>query len=625
MSAPEIAHRVGERVRKWVDKKRSYRFNAAVPVAGLIDIRALSLPPRVLAELEERARAFDEGRFGALGVNWPISDEPPSWHLDPVTGRQWPRDVFCFDIPYRSEASLGDVKYVWEINRLQHLVPVAIHASITGNRVLARLCVRHVLSWIESNPPFMGVNWSSGIELALRAYSMLAVVGLAESGVLTDAERNTIGASLSAHLFWLRRYPSRFSSANNHAVAEAAGIAVLALHLPGESEAAEAWNDAAETLNAEILKQILPDGVPAEQSPTYGAFTIELALASEAVARGLGRTVLRADTLDRMTQFGQFIAAIAGEEGRVPSLGDDDEGRVVAGEADASCYVRSISRLVGNRPEGLPSGETLREAILASAAIARNVPRGGAARNTFESGGYTVLRTGEPGGGRLLFDHGPLGYLSIAAHGHADALAILLSVGNSDVLVDAGTYLYHSGGSWRRYFRGTRAHNTLLISGRDQSVQAGHFNWATKANVHLLGDPSPGAVGAEHDGYLREFGVRHRRTVGVRNADSYVIDDELIGGLKPGAIVEIGFLVAPGLGVRETLSGWRIYEGAETLVSIDCPEASRRIDRGIEHPVPAGWVSSAFGQKQPVSRLVAVLPAGETRLVTTIWVRPGDQ
>ena len=29
----------------------------------------------------------------------------------------------------------------------------------------------------------------------------------------------------------------------------------------------------------------------------------------------------------------------------------------------------------------------------------------------------------------LTFDHGPVGYLSIAAHGHADTLAVWLSIG----------------------------------------------------------------------------------------------------------------------------------------------------------------------------------------------------
>ena len=53
----------------------------------------------------------------------------------------------------------------------------------------------------------------------------------------------------------------------------------------------------------------------------------------------------------------------------------------------------------------------------------------------------------------LTFDHGPVGYLSIAAHGHADTLAVWLSIGDQPVFVDAGTYLYHSSRALRDAFR----------------------------------------------------------------------------------------------------------------------------------------------------------------------------
>ena len=79
----------------------------------------------------------------------------------------------------------------------------------------------------------------------------------------------------------------------------------------------------------------------------------------------------------------------------------------------------------------------------------------------------------------MVMDHGPLGHLSIAAHGHADALALWLHIGDQPVLVDAGTYLYHSGGAWRDRLRGTPLHNTLSLDDRNSSRIAGPFNWGT--------------------------------------------------------------------------------------------------------------------------------------------------
>ena len=118
---------------------------------------------------------------------------------------------------------------------------------------------------------------------------------------------------------------------------------------------------------------------------------------------------------------------------------------------------------------------------------------------------------------RLLVDAGPLGYLSIAAHGHADALSFVLSIGDREILVDPGTYAYHTDPAWRRYFRSTLAHNTVGIDEQDQSVQAGNFMWTDHAQARCIefeaGAERQRFVG-EHYGYERlEDPVVHRREI----------------------------------------------------------------------------------------------------------------
>ena len=60
-------------------------------------------------------------------------------------------------------------------------------------------------------------------------------------------------------------------------------------------------------------------------------------------------------------------------------------------------------------------------------------------------------------------DAGPHGFLSIAAHAHADALAVEVRYNGVDVLADPGTYCYHGEPRWRSYFRSTLAHNTIEV------------------------------------------------------------------------------------------------------------------------------------------------------------------
>jgi uncharacterized heparinase superfamily protein len=103
-------------------------------------------------------------------------------------------------------------------------------------------------------------------------------------------------------------------------------------------------------------------------------------------------------------------------------------------------------------------------------------------------------------------DAAPLGYLSIAAHGHADALAFVLSVGGHALLIDPGTYAYHTQERWRDYFKGTSAHNTVRVDGVDQSVSGGKFMWLKHAKARCLSFQPERSIQewrGSHDGYER--------------------------------------------------------------------------------------------------------------------------
>src|SRR5260221_2834075 len=183
----------------------------------------------------------------------------------------------------------GDIKYVWELNRLQYLQPIAALAALDGDADLARFCRDEIESWIGANPPFRGVAWKSGIELGLRVVSLLVVVTLLGDAGFTRGQRRHIWATLAAHGAWLARFPSRFSSANNHLVAEATGLFLLGATAPALPHSADHADYGRRTLEAEAPRQILAHGVGAQQSPTYAALSLECLLGTAAVGHHLGR------------------------------------------------------------------------------------------------------------------------------------------------------------------------------------------------------------------------------------------------------------------------------------------------------------------------------------------------
>ena len=107
-------------------------------------------------------------------------------------------------------------------------------------------------------------------------------------------------------------------------------------------------------------------------------------------------------------------------------------------------------------------------------------PCRGSAPRAFADAGLHLLRT-PPGDGPEIWcrcDGGPHGFLSIAAHAHADALSVEVRHDGVELLVDPGTYCYHGEPEWRSYFRSTRAHNTVEVDGENQVHEAGPFMWS---------------------------------------------------------------------------------------------------------------------------------------------------
>lgn len=614
MSPAETAHRVAERRRR--RRFRSYELRApswlgdAVPALPLVRERLATATPEDLLLWRAHARLVSEGRLTLLGARWPSWEDSPDWNLDPVTGSRWPQ-TYCFDVDFRHGSGLDDVKYVWELHRLQYLQPIAAVAMMDGDGEAAQLCARHLDSWLRANPPGRGVAWASGIELGLRAISMLVVTSAIGNRLPAPVARRLSG-SLLAHAEWIEAFPSRYSSANNHRIAELTGlIAVRAAFPEWPERVGKIEKDTAE-LCAEVGKQIYPDGIGAEQSPTYTAFTLEMAAFALVLAQNAGVQV-ELQAMERLESAADAMAVFADGNGRLPRIGDDDEGRVFWGGVETDTYATCVAaslKGIGAHPCG--ASHPLRHRIFEVDGM-RKLPLVSGAHH-FVRGGITVVRSDGPGVRILTFDHGPLGYLSIAAHGHADALAITLTLDDRQVLVDAGTFMYHAGGTWRDYFRGTRAHNTVVVGDENSSIISGPFMWSHHAQVRVKEfseRPDGGRVVGEHDGYRRRFGVTHRRTLDA-DANGFALIDELLGRERD---VEAGFLFHPDVALDSDGRGFVASIDGRAVMRAEFYGASRiEVERPGDQ---TAWYSAGFGIKMATTRLAVRGRAGEGRRIVS--------
>ena len=393
--------------------------------------------------------------------------------------------------------------------------------------------------WIEDNPPLRGVNWTSALELALRLINWAWAIAFArQSPALTKSLFNQIMRFIAEQSVYISRHLSAYSSANNHLIGEAAGLAVVGLCFPWLRHAAEWCDIGFRILEREIERQISTDGVPVEQATHYLAFVLDFNLIVWKLAQLNGFDPPRVWD-ERLGAACTFITHITDDAGHVPAIGDSDDAWVV--QLDDRNEVNNFRALLATAAVLLKRSDLKACAYrwdeksqwllgepgrLAFEALPVTSPELGS--RLFAAGGYGVMRAS---GRVIVSDFGPLGYLSTAAHGHADALNLLVSVDGFPFIVDSGTYAYQEGDMWRGFFRSTAAHNTVVIDGQNQSEIQGTFLWGRKAKAHLL-LWQPGSdvdiLMAEHDGYAK-FGIIHRRLVMFHKPDWLVVGDELLG------------------------------------------------------------------------------------------------
>jgi hypothetical protein len=578
----------------------------------------------------EAAERLLAGRWDVLSLQDCMLGFPPRWNRDPKTGRQAPL-AFGKSIDYRDARVVGDIKHLWEINRHLELVTLAQAWHLCGEKRYASGALRLLDSWLEQCPYPRGPQWTSALEAAVRLMNWAVAWPLLGEAAAPIHER--WAASVCRHCHFIARNLSRHSSANNHLFGELTGLFIAALAWPRWSESRR-WRELARAgLEAQALAQNGADGVNREQAFWYQHEVADMMLLALVFGRANGVAFSRRFA-ERLEALLEFIAAVMDAGGHVPMVGDADDALLVrfSRQQGFNPYrsLLSAGAVLFDRGDfkGAAGGFCDKSRWLlgdAAAALYDAVPPAPARppRIAFPEGGYYLLGAdyGTPREVKALVDAGPLGYLSIAAHGHADALALTLSVGGREVLVDPGTYAYHGERRWREYFRGTSAHNTLRVDGADQSVPGGPFLWLEHARASCerfdTGVDRDVFEGA-HDGYRRLADpVLHRRRVELdKRARELLVRDTLECAREHD--VELHWHLAEGCVAR--VRGHVVeVECAELRLRIECPRelAPPRIVAGREYP-PLGWVSRALGVKVPAPTVVCRGRMGAGSLGTRI-------
>lgn len=568
-------------------------------------------PEQWRVNLVGRAEQIREGRLTYFDLENIFHGNPVDWNRDHSIGREAPL-TFAPAIDYRDFQRVGDCKLVWESNRHHQFVVLARAYAVTGDERFARAVVEQMESWLDACPFGRGMNWRSPLELGIRLINWVWALDLIrDSDSFSSRFRDRVLHSIYLHLWEVTRKYSRYSSANNHLIGEAAGVYVATSYLHSMPNAAKWRSEAREILCREVLAQTYSDGCTREQALGYEIFVLQFLLIAGLVARAT-RDELPQEYWARLEQMLEFVGVLA-QGGPLPFFGDYDDGYVLdLGSGPCNCIdVLAIGSALFGRPDVCADLDRQVEALrwlpmsLHSPAPDNSVTANLQSHGFAESG-YYLLQSGE-GDERVsvMFDCGELGFGPIAAHGHADALSITLRAFGEDILVDPGTYDYFSFPEWRRYFRSSRAHNTVVVDGVDQSEITGLFLWGARARarcIEFAPSHDGGVVSGEHDGYcgLVEPCI-HRRAVRLHGS-TLSIRDEIKGA---GAHkVEVFFHLAENCVVTRSGDTDVVIAASGGAVRLQMDSRfSIEILRGSNEPA-GGWVSHSYHSKVPTDTIV---------------------
>lgn len=567
----------------------------------------------------EDAEALCRHEFQLLGSGVCQLGERIDWHCDPVSGYRWPR-TFAFALnPVHISPDGSDVKWPWELSRMQHLPTLGKAYRLTQNERYARELVDQVTHWLDDNPCAFGVNWTCAMDVAIRIMNMIWGYWFIEDATVTsEAFRARLLVAMVQHaqfiLFHLE-YQIRDdgSLANgNHYLANVIGLLHLGLLCPNVPQA-QVWRRVGLcALVEEMDRQVHPDGSDFESSVPYHRLVLELFIAGALLCR-MHQVALPDRFWQRLEKMFDFVLGVTRPDGKVPQVGDADDGRLYIlsdyGDWDRTDwrYLLSIGAVLFHRHDMKAcAGGFSEEAfwLLGPDGLAHfaALEHGATALGTqaFPDAGLYVMRSDDR---YLLACCGQVGTAGLGNHKHNDLLSFELYAGDKAFIVDPGSYVYTRHPEWRNRFRSTPFHNTVVIDAQEQNrfQDTRLFEMAEDATIIVHGwshMPEMDWLDVEHTGYSRLTPpLQHRRFFRFdKRLGTWDITDMLTGAGNHSADWYLHFdhgiaLEAIREGVfRTCCSGTNLV----LAMSADIP---------LVFSIEDGWVSPRYGDKLPAKVL----------------------
>ncbi len=543
-----------------------------------------------------------------------------------------------------------DIKFIWEPGRFGWACTLARAYYLTGEERFAEAFWLHYESFMQANPPFLGPQWISGQEVALRLIILIFVIQIFAPAVVSSPNRlEGLADMVAAHA---GRIPPTLLYAraqnNNHLLVEGAALYTAGLALPAHPQARRWQRLGWHWLHHALQTQIGVDGAYVQHSTNYHRLMLQTALWTKRLALAQ-RQSLPQITNDRLVAATAWLWELGDPfSGHVPNLGPNDGAYILPLTIYPFHDFRPVLQAATQAFWGatkLPQG-AWNEMVLWLSGPRSDVIQAEGKNSSLQQGPDSVIRL--PGSKSW-------GYLRSARFnsrpGHADQLHFDLWWRGINVAQDPGSYLYNAPPPWDNALSCAAVHNTLMVNGREQMTRAGRFLWLDWAQGEVLEraqaeDRSWQKVTARHDGY-RTLGIEHRRSATAYGEREWVVKDQLLQavGVQPSEkpvtaqlhwlLPDWEWAVASEDEVSYTLRlhspyGW-IELGMQAISKenglLSNPQMQiARAGKLLFGPSPAspvsGWIAPTYGTKLPALSVSFMVETALPTELASRWVFP---
>jgi len=421
--------------------------------------------------------------------------------------------------------------------------------------------------WIKRNKIGQSEGWEA-YPASLRMVNWIFAFHIFAREIESDPEfHEQLLRCLFKHALFLERN-LEYHICGNHLIKNSKALTFAGLFFEGRD--ADRWyKKGTSLLWKELQEQISFDGGHFERSPMYHLIVLQDYLESFLLLRD-NNCDSPPYVVDKIKSMLDFLVKILQPDGEIPLLNDSAVG-IAANPQTLLAIGNALF------------GQFWTDSKQASFAL--------------DSSGYYVMRD-KSDEKYLVVDCGKICPDYLPPHAHADTLSYELSLGNKRIIVDSGVYEY-TPGKWRDFYRSTRAHNTVVVDGLNQSDVWTSFRVARRANpldVKWIVKENITFFEGGHDGYLKQMGVLHHRKIFFVDNSFWLIFDELSGTGEHTVDEYIHFHPKIELSIGDVIVSYKNERRLLDIIPFGQPEV--KIIQG-ELEAIQGWYSEEFGLKEP--------------------------